>query len=180
MKNTLLATLCLLLGLTGCATKANFGTSEVVEDALVGQLYFVPEGTSKLPDFTALEPVGTLYTTTLDIARRDFEEGFPGVTDRLEWFGLQYQGVLRIETAGTYTFGLNSDDGSKLYIGSALVVSNDFEHDPVLKTASMTLDKGEYPLTLTYFQGPRYELALQFFVTPPGQATQIFDSTKTY
>ena len=180
MKNTLLSALCLLLGLTGCATEENFGSPEVTEDALVGQLYFVPEGTSKLPDFAALKPIGKLYTTRLDVAPRDFKEGFPEVSDRLEWFGLQYRGVLRIETAGTYTFGLNSDDGSKLYIGSALVISNDFEHDPVLKTGSMTLDRGEYPLTLTYFQGPRYEIALQFFITPPGRATQIFDSTKTY
>ena len=180
MKNTLLAALCLLLGLAGCATRETFGTTEVIENALVGQVYFVPEGTSKLPDFTALGPVGKLYTTKLDIAPRDFKEGFPEVTDRLEWFGLQYQGVLRIGSAGTYTFGLNSDDGSRLYIGSQLVVDNDFEHDPVLKTGSVALKAGEYPLTLTYFQGPRYELALQFFITPPGRATQIFDSTKTY
>ena len=180
VKHTLLAVLCLLVSLTGCATKETFGTPEVTEDALVGQLYFIPEGTSKLPDFTALESVGTLYTTSLDITRRDFKEGFPEVADRLEWFGLQYKGVLRIETAGTYTFGLNSDDGSKLYLGSTLVINNDFEHDPVLKTGGVTLDKGEYPLTLEYFQGPRYELALQFFITPPGEATQIFDSTKTY
>ena len=180
MKHTLLAVLCLLVSLTGCATKETFGTPEVTEDALVGQLYFIPEGTSKLPDFTALEPVGKLYTTRLDIAPRSFKEGFPEVTDRLEWFGLQYRGVLRVERAGTYTFGLNSDDGSRLYIGSQLVIDNDFEHDPVLKTGSIALGAGEYPLTLTYFQGPRYEIALQFFITPPGRATQIFDSTKTY
>ena len=180
MKKTLLAALCLLLGLTGCATREDFGTTEIVEDALVGHLYLIPEGTPSLPDFTALRPVGKIYTTSLDIAPRDFKEGFPKVTDRLEWFGLQYTGVLRVRTPGTYTFGLNSDDGSRLYLGSRLVVDNDFQHDPLLKTGRVTLTAGEYPLKLTYFQGPRYEIALQFFITPPGGAAQIFDSTKTY
>ena len=180
MKNKLLAILFLLAGLTGCATKEIFGSPQVVDDALVGQIYVIPKGTPKLPDFALLTPVGTLYATKLDIARRDFTEGFPGVSERLEWFGLQYRGVLRIGAAGTYTFGLNSDDGSKLYVGSELVVDNDFEHDPLLKTGQITLAAGDYPLTLEYFQGPRYEIALQLFITPPGQDTQIFDSTKMY
>ncbi len=171
----------LVLSLAGCATeKENFGTPEVIDNALVGQIYLLPENTFGLPDFSQLTPVGTVYTTRLDIAPRDFKEGFPAVADRLEWFGLQYQGVLRIQTAGTYTFGLNSDDGSRLYIGSQLVVDNDLRHNPLLKTARIYLDAGEYPLTLEYFQGPRFEIALQFFITPPGRVMQIFDSTLTY
>ena len=180
-RNTLLVGLIFWMGLTGCATEdESFGTPEVIDNALVGQIYLLPENTLELPDFIQLSPVGTIYTTGLDIAPRDFKEGFPEVVDRFEWFGLQYKGVLRVQTAGIYTFGLNSDDGSKLYIGSQLVVSNDFLHDPLLKKGTLYLDAGEYPLTLEYFQGPRYEIAFQFFITPPGQVTQIFDSTAVY
>ena len=180
-RNMRLVGIIFLIGLTGCAVKdESFGTPEVVDNALAGQLYLLPEGTLGLPDFTRLSPVGTVYTTKLDVAPHDFKQGFPEVVDRLEWFGLQYRGVLRIRSAGTYTFGLNSDDGSKLYIGSQLVISNDFLHDPKLETAQIYLDAGEYPLTLEYFQGPRFEIALQFFITPPGRERQIFNSTVTY
>ncbi len=180
-RNLLLPGLVFLVGLTACAAEdENFGTPEVIDSALVGQLYLLPENTAQLPDFTELSPVGTIYTTSLDIAPRDFTEGFPEVADRLEWFGLQYKGTLRVQTAGSYTFGLNSDDGSRLYIGSQLVIDNDFQHDSLLKKGSVYLDAGEYPLTLEYFQGPRFEIALQFFITPPGQVPQIFDSTAVY
>lgn len=180
-RNMLIVGLVFWVALTGCgADRESFGTPDIIDNSLAGQLYLLPEGTLSLPDFTQLNPVGKVYTTRLDIAPRDFNEGFPEVSDRLEWFGLKYEGVLRIETAGTYTFGVNSDDGSRLYIGSQRVVDNDFQHDPVLKQGSVYLGAGDYPLTLEYFQGPRYEMALQLFVTPPGRATQIFDSTETY
>lgn len=168
-----------LFALAGCAQE-DFGSPEPIEGALTGQLYFLPENTQKLPDFTQLEPQGTVYTTNLNIAPRNFEEGFPEVTDRFEWFGLQYKGTLHIKTAGVYTFALSSDDGAKLYIGPQLVVDNDFHHNARRSSGTIQLEAGDYPLTLEYFQGPRYEIALQLFVTPPGQAEQIFDSTLAY
>ncbi len=180
MKRHTLLIIVLWLGLAGCTTDKTFGTPEVIDDALTGQIYLLPKNTLRLPDFTKLSSVGSIYTTRLDIASRDFTEGFPKLSDRLEWFGLQYKGVLHIRSAGRYTFGLNSDDGSRLYLGSKLIVNNDFQHDPLLKTGNIFLGVGDYPLTLEYFQGPRYELALQLFITPPGGVAQIFDSTTVY
>ena len=167
--------------LTGCATEGDpFGGSEVLDNALAGQVYALPEGTPRLPDFSALTPLGTIYATSLDVAPRNFSEGFPGIRDRSEWFGLRYEGTLRVQTAGTYTFALRSDDGSRLRVGSQLVVDNDFVHNLVEKTGTLTLAAAEHPLVLEYFQGPRYESALQLLITPPGQSTQIFDSTVVY
>jgi predicted esterase len=44
-------------------------------------------------------------------------------------FSVYFRGYINIATAGTYTFYLKSDDGSKLYIGDSLIVSNDGAHD---------------------------------------------------
>lgn len=172
--------LTLMLLTSGCADDEAFGSSEAMADALAGQVFLLPEDTTRLPDFSTLKPLGTVYTTRLNIPPRNFERGFPGVSDRFEWFGLRYEGTLRVRTPGTYTFALSSDDGSKLYIGSELVVNNDFQHDPLTKTGTVTLAVGEHPLVLEYFQGPRYEIALQLFVTPPGGTEQVFDSTVVY
>ena len=65
----------------------------MVESAgLRGQIYFLPQGTSSIPNFKHLKPVGTIYTTRLNIAPRDFREGFPGITGRVEWFAIDYVG----------------------------------------------------------------------------------------
>lgn len=181
MNRNLIMTLSVLLlgALVGCGGD-EFGGPEPIQDGLVGNVFLLPETTLGLPDFNQLAPEGTLYTTKLDIPDRDFVSGFPGITDRFEWFGLQYEGVVQVKTPGSYTFGLNSDDGSKLYIGSQLIINNDGIHDVRFKSGQVFLEAGDHPLTVEYFQGPKRRIALQLFITPPGQASQIFDSTVAY
>lgn len=179
-KLALIVGLLLLMVTGGCAGRGSFGEPEPVEGALVGQIYFLPENTERLPDFSQLTPVGTIHTATLDIPTRNFYEGFPSISKRTEWFGLNYTGLLRIRTPGVYTLKLTSDDGSRLYLGNDLVIDNDFQHNTLTKSARIRLDAGDHPLTVAYFQGPRHEIALQLFITPPGQPEQIFDSTLTY
>ena len=179
------ATILIGLLLSSCAPKSTvtvFGDSDIAAsaNALEGRIYFVPEFTDKLPDFTTLEPIGVVYTSTLDIAPRSFEEGFPGISDRFEWFALHYTGTLFISTAGEYTFELLSDDGSKLYIDDALVLDNDGIHPAVALTTSYPLEAGEHALRIDYFQGPRTEIALQLFITPPSGERQLLDTTVVY
>jgi hypothetical protein len=38
-----------------------------------------------------MKPVGTIHTSSLNIPPRIFTDGFPGVTDRFEWFAIDYQ-----------------------------------------------------------------------------------------
>lgn len=172
--------LLLLMVMGGCAERGSFGELEPVEGALVGQIYFLPEGTERLPDFSQLTPQETIYTATLDIPTRNFTECFPSLSNRIEWFGLNYTGLLRVRTPGLYALTLTSDDGSRLYLGSDIVIDNDFQHNTLTKSARIHLEAGDHPLTVAYFQGPRFEIALQLFITPPGQPEQVFDSTLTY
>jgi len=67
----------------------------------------------KLPEFQRLEPIGKIYTTRLNVTTRDFREGFPGVTNRFEWFAINYSARIWIETPGKYSFVLLSDDGAR-------------------------------------------------------------------
>jgi hypothetical protein len=83
---------------------------------------------AKLPRFEQGKPVGSVYTNVLQVPARDFHEGFPGVTDRIEWFVIDYNGRFWIQQAGYYHFSLTSDDGSKLYIDGKLVINNDGLH----------------------------------------------------
>ncbi|WP_081658613.1 PA14 domain-containing protein [Sporomusa ovata] len=72
------------------------------------------------------------------------------------------------------TFALNSDDGSRLYIDGNLAIDNDGIHSLAMEEASVFLNPGTHSIRVEYFQGPRYELALQLFITPPGGEQTIF------
>jgi hypothetical protein len=70
----------------GCALPppALFGTKEKTEVSMEGKIYFLPEKSSQLPDFSTLKSVGSIWASEWNITPRSFTEGFPGVTDRFE------------------------------------------------------------------------------------------------
>lgn len=153
-----------------------FGTHQAIKGALKGEIYYLPVNTAKLPDFSTLQPVGSIYTKKLDISPRRFETGFPGIDNRNEWFAIQYNGAFFVLKPGDYTFRILSDDGSKLYIDNKLVIDNDGVHPPQEKTAKIRLAPGPHKIRIEYFQGPRYDIALQVWITPPGGKEMIFES----
>ncbi len=65
----------------------------MVESAgLRGRIYFVKPQSERIPNLKRLKAVGTIYTTRLNVPPRNFAEGFPGITGRLEWFAIDYVG----------------------------------------------------------------------------------------
>lgn len=91
-----------------------FGTTVVIPSGLQGSIYNLPKNAAKLPAFERLKPVGTIYTSSLNVPTLEFTEGFPGVTKRFEWFAIDYRGRFWIAKPGLYRFLLTSDDGSRL------------------------------------------------------------------
>lgn len=152
--------LALLAGGSAAAQGGGFGTAGAVPFALQGRIYYLPEGTEGLPDFSRLRPQGTISTTVLNIPPQSFTTGFPGVTDRFEWFAIDYNGRINLPQAGTYTFRLSSDDGSKLFIDGREVIDNDGIHGLSSVDGEVQLAAGIHDVRVQYFQGPREEVAL--------------------
>jgi len=174
-------TACLLAFAIGAAwaqqeTTPVFGTTVVISSGLRGTVYHMHRGSLVLPDFQKLKPAGVIYTTSLDIPPQDFRAGFPGVTKRNEWFAIDYTGRFWIENAGAYSFSLLSDDGSILYIDDASVIDNDGLHPPAEKRGDVYLDHGVHSVRISYFQGPRFQVALQLKIAPQGGAFRIFNT----
>jgi len=143
-----------------------FGDSIPIPNGLVGKIYLLPDSTSMLPDFDTLPALkNKIYTKTLNIPDRDWSEGFPGLRDRFEYFGIQYKGNIRVLKESSYNFRLVSDDGSKLYIDDSLVVDNDGIHGDNAQSGIIFLKQGMHTMRLDYFQGPRFEIALQLYCT---------------
>ena len=159
------------------ADVTTFGVTVVNMTGLRGKVYLIREGYA-LPDFEKLKPVGTLYTTALNIPPRQFQEGFPGITDRFEWFAIDYTGRFWIQKPGRYEFSLMSDDGSKLYIDGEIVIDNDGLHSPRTVTGGVTLTGGLHQIRVSYFQGPRLDIALVLMVAGPGEEMRIFSTNE--
>jgi hypothetical protein len=136
--------------------------------ALRGVICFVPETTVRLTDVQRCEPVAAFVTNELNVPPRRFEAGFPGVSDRTEYFAIDYSGVFNVHKEGDYSFRLLSDDGSYLYIDGAMIINNDGTHGPESKTGDVHLTAANHNIRVLYFQGHKWMLALQLFVKPPG------------
>jgi hypothetical protein len=156
------------------ATAHSFGSAQWMSAALQGSIFFIPPGTDRLPDLDALKPVGSIYTRMLDIPPRDFRAGFPGVTDRFEWFALRYAGTIEVSQPQTYVFRVVSDDGSRVYIDGHQIIDDDGVHPATARQAAIVLTPGLHDLRLDYFQGPRTMLALQLSCAVQGRPFQPF------
>lgn len=153
-----------------------FGTTVVIPSGLRGLVYHIRRNSKRLPDFKKLKPSGAIYTSSLDIPPQDFKQGFPGVTKRTEWFAIDYTGRFWIESPGDYTFSLLSDDGSKLYIDDQVIIDNDGVHPPLEKRGDVSLSGGIHSIRVSYFQGPRFQVALQLKVAGAGQELRVFST----
>ncbi|MDD9937928.1 MAG: PA14 domain-containing protein [Myxococcales bacterium] len=152
-----------------------FGYEDPVLGCFEGHVFFIPERSKALPvSYQGAEPKSVLYACEWDIPTRKWKKGFPGVEDRFEWFAIRYAGAFHVAEGGEYTFRISSDDGSKLYIDGKLVIDNDGTHGPKSKKGKVTLTPGDHEMVLEYFQGPRYSINLQVFVTPPGGEEGLF------
>lgn len=97
----------------------------------------------KLPDFRKLKPLRTGVVRQLDL------QEIPLNTNK---FALVFTGSLEIEKADDYTFWLNSNDGSRLYIDGKLVIDHDGMHGAEEKAGGIHLNAGRHKIRIEFFQ----------------------------
>jgi len=71
-----------------------------------------------------------------------------GLTD----FGADMTGCLNVAADGVYSFSLNSDDGSLLFIDGNLIVDNGGGHTPVVASGSALLVAGLHTFEVQFFE----------------------------
>ncbi|MDX2149234.1 MAG: PA14 domain-containing protein [Bryobacteraceae bacterium] len=152
-----------------------FGTTVVDTSGFEGRVFLLEPDTQKLPKFGRMKQAGVLYTNTLNVWPQSFTVGFPNVSDRFEWFGIEYRSKLWIEKPGKYGFSLLSDDGATLDLNGKTIIDNDGLHAAEAISNSAELTRGVYDLKVEYFQGPRFTVALVLAVAPPGEPWRILD-----
>lgn len=154
----------------------SFGSVVPNSRSLCGDVYELPSNTRQLPDYRALDPIGSIYTDALAVPWQVFTptSGIPGVTNRTEWFGVDYHGTFWVRNPGEYDFKLISDDGAILQIDDTRVIELDGIHFAWRHTGKTVLDAGLHTIHVPYFEGPM-AVALVLWVKPPGGDWKIFD-----
>ncbi|MCB1233858.1 MAG: PQQ-dependent sugar dehydrogenase [Verrucomicrobiae bacterium] len=114
---------------------------------------------SAVPDFDALTPVRSGVATGFGMGSRLRDDAF----------AFRFRGNIEIPAGGGYTFYLNSDDGSRLWIDGALVVENDGLHAEVESSGQVTLSAGLHSIEVGFFEFYGEEI-LDVSVSGPGLA----------
>ncbi|RZA26693.1 MAG: hypothetical protein EOP10_02805 [Proteobacteria bacterium] len=132
-------------------------------------VFTLPVGTSKLPDFSTMIRDDIVCLDKYDIPLQSWEVGFPGSPALQENFALHSKAKLNIARAGEYVFRIYSDDGAILYINGNVIVNNDGTHSAITKDAKdpLTLSAGKHDIVVDYYQGPRTHVALQLYWKVP-------------
>ena len=129
----------------------------------VAYQYFEGEWDS-IPNFKKLRPSQT------GIANKDFNfSKLPSKTN----FALLFEGRLEVKEDGYYTFGIDADDGAKLFLKNKLLINYDGIHSSrSSQTFLVPLKKGFYPIRLEYFQKDKgMDLRVKYLI--PGSKEPI-------
>ncbi len=121
-------------------------------DGLLAEFFDYTTALSALPDLTGRTP---------DVVRLDSGINYPSVSGvpwpglpsaMIDTFASRHTGSIFIETAGNYTFFLQSDDGSKMWLDGEEFISNDGVHGMIEKSSTKFLTSGYHDIRVEFFE----------------------------
>jgi len=123
----------------------------------------MPDLAHVTPDLIGLDDVVSYADAT----------AFSGLAQQTD-FTARWKGGIIITEAGSYTFSISSDDGSRLYIDGLEVVSNDHEGSVQSKSGTISLVAGLHSLVLIYYQNlGEAAMTLEYSGPDSGGATVV-------
>lgn len=87
--------------------------------------------------------------------------------DEEDWYGYVFEGWIRIPASGLYSFKLDTDDGSQLYLDDVLLVDNDYNKGNMISVGAAYLEAGLHKFRMLYFEG-HYDQKIEFSWAVPG------------
>lgn len=128
-----------------------------------GFRYRLYEGSwTRMPDYTKLTPVFESVASDLKVESRQLAD---------DHWAMVMDGDFNVDRPGKYTFFLNSDDGSKLYIDDQLVIDNDGDHSLLELSGEKELSAAKHKLRIEFFEAEG-EAILELDLAGPGMKRQ--------
>jgi len=138
----LIATLCLMV-----SGELIFAAD--LEPGLQGEYFDLGSSVEDFPKLEGKKPALKRVDKTIDF--RSNGPTFPG-TKLDNHFAIRWKGKLKAPKDGSYTFFLESDDGSRLLIDGKEVVDNGGLHEMQTQTGSVELKAGDHDIQIDYFE----------------------------
>lgn len=131
-----------------------------------------------------------LYFSEVNVPTRAFSKGFPRLDGGLikddanqtlvEYFRIDLDGFIELpagQPEGDYEFAMLADDGAELHLGSGgftyASAPSHQETKMICGTTTVHMRPGEtLPMKLSYFQGPRYHIALVLLWRPASSTAE--------
>ncbi len=111
--------------------------------------YFVLNNPAVIPNYDGRPPASTGMVSQLNFASSS--GNFAG-SGRANGVGALFTGYVFVPTTDIYTFYTNSDDGSRLKIGTTTVVENDGIHNMRERSGTIALRAGVHALRVEFFE----------------------------
>ena len=120
------------------------------EPGLLAEYYQTAEGNDSFPGFPTDKPPD-LKRVDKNINFDSTQDDWPG-TKFKDFFYIRWTGKIRIPADGKYTFSLESDDGSRLFLDGKQVVDNGGVHAMEETSGSVQLTAGDHALKAEFFE----------------------------
>ncbi len=99
-----------------------------------------------------IEFVHEAYVTAWQKIDHFFKGGSPDPRLPGDGFAFRCEGLLKVDIPGEYTFELNTDDGSRLFINDEVVLDHWGHHAMSPRLATVHLTEGLHPIRIDYYE----------------------------
>ena len=124
--------------------------AEKSEPGLIGEYFDIGSSLEDFPTIPAdKKPVVKRVDKTIDF--ESTQEGFHG-TQLVDFFYIRWNGSISVPKDGSYTFTLESDDGSRLFIDGRQIIDHNGLHAMEEKSGDVELKAGEHVIKVEYFE----------------------------
>jgi len=120
------------------------------EPGLIGEYFDLGTAVETFPTIPA-DKKPTIKRVDKNLNFRSTSMTFPD-TKLQSHFAIRWTGKIKIPKDGKYTFYLESDDGSRLFIDDKQVVDNGGLHEMQVEFGSVELKAGDHDLKVDYYE----------------------------
>ena len=160
----------LFIGVVLLLNVNRLSAAENVEHGLSGEYFEIGIA---LDDFPKIgedkKPILKRVDKTINVDAT--EDAWPG-TQLTDYFFILWTGKIQTPKAGKYTFFLESDDGSRLFIDGKQLIDNGGRHHMTEKEAAIELSAGPHVIKIEYFEN-EVHAGCKFSWQPPDGAKEI-------
>lgn len=140
----------LVLMAAGLSFVAVQAADDELQEGLVASIYDIGEVIEDFPDIPK-EKKPTLKKVDKTIDVDSTTENWPG-TELSEHLFIRWSGTIKIPKDGKYTFYLESDDGSRLFIDGKQLIDNNGLHGMEEKEGEIELKAGNHEIRVDFFE----------------------------